>query len=310
MAYQELVEKLRNVHAVNVTPFRDDGTIDYGGLEENVRFLLEGGVEVIVPCGNTGEFYALTVEEAQAVTQFVVEKVAGRATVLAGVGHDLKTAREMALAAQDTGADGVMVHQPAHPYLMAEGLIRYYTQIARGIRVGVALYVRHPAIDRDVLDRVTALDNVVAVKYAINDLPTFATIAQSVDHPVAWVCGTAEMWAPFFFAAGAEGFTSGLVNIAPEMSLTMLDSLRRGDSEAVRTVWHRVAPIERLCAKNHNGNNVSVIKEGPGRRVCGTPRLSPSGGCFSRVLRRGQKTGRIPRIPGGKKSARSVGGDR
>jgi dihydrodipicolinate synthase/N-acetylneuraminate lyase len=44
MAYQELVEKLRNVHAVNVTPFRDDGTIDYGGLEENVRFLLEGGV--------------------------------------------------------------------------------------------------------------------------------------------------------------------------------------------------------------------------------------------------------------------------
>jgi 4-hydroxy-tetrahydrodipicolinate synthase len=47
------------VHAVNVTPFRDEGTIDYGGLEENVRFLLEGGVEVIVACGNTGGFYAM-----------------------------------------------------------------------------------------------------------------------------------------------------------------------------------------------------------------------------------------------------------
>ena len=81
MAYQELIEKLRNVHAVHVTPFRDDGTIDYGGLEENIRFLLEGGVRVIVPCGNTGEFYALTVEEAQAVTQFVVEKVAGKMVV-------------------------------------------------------------------------------------------------------------------------------------------------------------------------------------------------------------------------------------
>jgi 4-hydroxy-tetrahydrodipicolinate synthase len=261
VAYQELVEMLRNLHAVNVTPFRDDGTIDYGGLEENVLFLLEGGVEVIVPCGNTEEFHALTVEEAQAVTQFVVEKVAGRATVLAGVGHDLKTAREMALAAQETGADGVMVHQPSHPYLMAEGLIRYYSQIARGIRVGVALYVRHPAIDRDVLDRVTALDNVVAVKYAINDLPTFATIAQSVDHSVAWVCGTAEMWAPFFFAAGAQGFTSGLVNVAPEKSLAMLAALRQGDRHSAMAVWKEVAPLERLRASHHSGNNVTVIKE-------------------------------------------------
>jgi hypothetical protein len=57
---QELVQKLRNVHAVNVTPFREDGTIDYVGLAENVRFLLDNGTEVIVPCGNSGEFYALT----------------------------------------------------------------------------------------------------------------------------------------------------------------------------------------------------------------------------------------------------------
>jgi 4-hydroxy-tetrahydrodipicolinate synthase len=201
------------------------------------------------------------VEEAQAVTQFVVEKVAGRATVLAGVGYDLKTAREMALAAQDAGADGVMVHQPAHPYLMAEGLIRYYTQMAHGIRVGIALYVRHPSIDRSVLDRVTALDNVVAVKYAINDLPTFATIAQSVDHPVAWVCGTVEMWAPFFFAAGAQGFTSGLVNAAPEKSLAMLAALRQGDRHSVMAVWKEIAPLEKLRTSHHSGNNVTVIKE-------------------------------------------------
>jgi 4-hydroxy-tetrahydrodipicolinate synthase len=261
MAYQELVEKLRNVHAVNVTPFREDGTIDYEGLEENVRFLLDNGAEVIVPCGNTGEFYALTVEEAQAVARFVVEKVDGRVTVLAGVGHDLKTAQEMALSAQDAGADAVMIHQPAHPHLMAEGLIQYYTRTARGLHIGVALYVRHPAIDRDVLDRVTALDNVVAVKYAINDLPTFATIAQSVDHAVAWVCGTAELWAPFFFAAGAQGFTSGLVNVAPEKSLAMLAALRQGDQRSVMALWKEVAPLEKLRASHHSGNNVTVIKE-------------------------------------------------
>jgi len=250
------------LHAINVTPFREDRVVDYDLLERNIEFLVANGLGVIVPYGNTGEFYALSVEEAQAVTRFVVERVDGRTAVLAGIGYDLGTAREMALAAQKAGADAVMVHQPVHPYLMTEGLIRYYTGIARSVEIGVVLYVRHEAIDREVLSRVADIENVLAIKYAINDLPRFADLVQCVEASVVWVCGTAEMWAPFFFAAGAEGFTSGLVNIAPELSLTMLDGLRRGDSEAVRTVWRHVAPIEKLRAKNHNGNNVSVIKEG------------------------------------------------
>ena len=66
------------------------------------------------------------------------------------------TAREMALAAQNAGADAVMVHQPVHPYLMTEGLIRYYAGIARSVEIGVVLYARHEAIDREVLSRVAA----------------------------------------------------------------------------------------------------------------------------------------------------------
>ena len=262
MDHEKLAERLRTVHAINVTPFREDRGVDYDLLERNIEFLIASGLGVIVPCGNTGEFYALSVAEAQAVTRFVVKQVGGRAAVLAGIGYDLGTAREMALAAQEVGADAVMVHQPVHPYLMTEGLIRYYADIARSVEIGVVLYARHEAIDQVVLGRIADIENVLAIKYAINDLPRFADLVESVEGPVVWVCGTAEMWAPFFFAAGAEGFTSGLVNIAPEMSLTMLDGLRKGDAEAVRTVWRQVAQIERLRAKKHNGNNVSVIKEG------------------------------------------------
>ena len=262
MDHEKLAERFRTVHAINVTPFREDRGVDYILLERNIEFLIASGLGVIVPCGNTGEFYALCVEEAQAVTRFVIEQVGGRSVVLAGIGYDLGTAREMALAAQEAGADAVMVHQPVHPYLMTEGLIQYYAGIARSVEIGVVLYARHEAIDREVLSRVADIENVLAIKYAINDLPRFADLVQTVEAPVVWVCGTAEMWAPFFFAAGAEGFTSGLVNIAPEMSLTMLDGLRRGDAGAVQTVWRQVAPIEMLRAKNHNANNVSVIKEG------------------------------------------------
>jgi 4-hydroxy-tetrahydrodipicolinate synthase len=260
--YADLAGKLRTVHAINVTPFREDGGVDYASLEKNVEFLVAHGLEVIVPCGNTGEFYSLGLEEAKAVTKFVAEKVDGRAKVLAGIGYDTKTAGQMASFARDVGADAVMIHQPVHPYLTTEGLVRYYTEIARAVEIGVVLYVRHEAIDREVLDRVTALENVLAVKYAINDLPSFGGLVQSIDNPVVWVCGTAEMWAPFFFVVGAEGFTSGLVNIAPEMSLKMLQGLREGDRASVQAIWREVAPLERLRAKAHSGYNVAVIKEG------------------------------------------------
>jgi 4-hydroxy-tetrahydrodipicolinate synthase len=259
--HADLMRDLRTVHAINVTPFREDGGVDYSSLEMNVEFLVANGLEVIVPCGNTGEFYSLSLEEAEAVTRFVVEQVDGRAKVLAGVGHDSRTARRMATSAQDAGADAVMIHQPAHPYLTPEGLVRYYTEIARGLGIGVALYVRHETVNRAVLERVTALENVVAVKYAINDLPTFGHLVESIDNPVVWICGTAEMWAPFYFVVGAEGFTSGLVNIAPEMSLGMLRGLREGNRESVQTVWRKVAPLERLRARAQSGYNVAVIKE-------------------------------------------------
>jgi 4-hydroxy-tetrahydrodipicolinate synthase len=261
MNYADLAGRLRTVHAINVTPFREDGGVDFDSLEDNVEFLVSNGLEVIVPCGNTGEFYSLSVEEAEAVTRFVVEKVDGRATVLAGVGHDTRTARQMASFAQEAGADAVMIHQPAHPYLTSEGLVRYYTEISRGLEIGVALYVRHETIDRAVLERVTAPENVVAIKYAINDLPTFGYLVQSIDSPVVWICGTAEMWAPFFFVVGAEGFTSGLVNVAPELSLGMLQGLREGNRESVQAIWRKVAPLERLRARTHSGYNVAVIKE-------------------------------------------------
>lgn len=262
MDYADLAGRLRTVHAINVTPFREDGGVDYASLEKNVEFLVAHGLEVIVPCGNTGEFYSLSMEEAKAVTRFVAEKVDGRSKVLAGIGYDTKTAGQMASFAQDVGADAVMIHQPVHPYVTPKGLVRYYTEIAQGVEIGVVLYVRHQATDREVLDRVTALENVLAVKYTINDLPSFGGLVQSIDNPVVWTCGTAEMWAPFFFAVGAEGFTSGLVNIAPEMSLKMLQGLRQGDRESVQAVWREVAPLERLRAKDHSGYNVAVIKEG------------------------------------------------
>jgi 4-hydroxy-tetrahydrodipicolinate synthase len=78
---------------------------------------------------------------------------------------------------------------------------------------------------------------------------------------VTWVCGTAERWAPYFFAVGAEGFTSGLVNVTAGPSRALLEALRSGDRTAARRAWASILPFEELRARRRDGFNVSVVKE-------------------------------------------------
>lgn len=65
----------------------------------------------------------------------------------------------------------------------------------------------------------------------------------------------------FFYHAGAKGFTSGLINIAPQKAFEMLRALQNGDDQTVWKLWNEILPFEELRAKYNNGNNVVVIKE-------------------------------------------------
>jgi 4-hydroxy-tetrahydrodipicolinate synthase len=259
--YSRVIEKIKGINAINVTPFDAGLEIDWTALQNNITFLLEKGIEAIYPCGNTGEFYALSVEEAKEVTRFVTNFVDKRSIVIAGVGYDVKTACELARNAEECGADGLMLHQPIHPYLLPAGLIEYYKQIAASTSLPIIIYVRSEQISLEVLQAVAKLPNIVGVKYAVNHLPSFTKAVQGVKDEIVWICGTAEMWAPYFFAAGAVGFTSGLVNVETTRPFNMLNALREGNYPEAMSIWQEVAPFEDLRAKYNTGNNVTVVKE-------------------------------------------------
>src|SRR5438309_7252702 len=85
-------ELLAGVVAITVTPFDEDGAVDEAAYVKLVDRLVGGGIPVITPNGNTSEFYALTVEETGRAVELTVRTAAGRAAVLAGVGHDVGSA--------------------------------------------------------------------------------------------------------------------------------------------------------------------------------------------------------------------------
>jgi 4-hydroxy-tetrahydrodipicolinate synthase len=264
VTFESLRAALADVVAIPVTPFAEDGRLDREAHRALLRRLLDGGIRTLTPNGNTGEFYALTPEERRLVTELTVEETGERAAILVGVGHDVPTAVASARHARELGAQMVMVHQPVHPYVSAAGWVDYHRAIAEAVpELGVVPYIRNAQLPGARLAELADhCPNVIGVKYAVPDAARFAAFARDAGlDRFVWVAGLAEPYAPSYFSAGATGFTSGLVNVAPSVSLNMIEALRAGDYPAAMKVWEQIRRFEELRAENGSANNVTVVKE-------------------------------------------------
>jgi 4-hydroxy-tetrahydrodipicolinate synthase len=261
---ENLRQALATVVAVPVTPLHPDGNPDWDTYAALAGRLIAGGITVITPNGNTGEFYALSPAEARRATETAASAAGGRAELLAGVGHDIASASEAARHAQDHGARMIMIHQPVHPYVSREGWIDYHAAIAEAVPdLGVVLYVRNERITgADIAALADRAPNVIAVKYGIRDASAFAAVARDAGiGRFTWLAGAAELTAPSYWASGAHGFTSGLANVDPALPLAMLDALRGNDFGEAMKIWEKVRRFEELRAAGGNADNVSVVKE-------------------------------------------------
>jgi 4-hydroxy-tetrahydrodipicolinate synthase len=262
---QPLKEALASVVVVPVTPFTAEKTADFGTYAKLCTRLVDAGITVLTPNGNTGEFYTLTADEARQATEAAIKASSGRARILVGVGHDISTATQAAKHAQQAGADMIMIHQPVHPYISSEGWIDYHEQIAAAVPdLGVVLYLKNERIKgADIEALADRVPNVVGVKYGLRDATPFAQLARDAGlDRFTWLAGAAELTAPAFSAVGARGFTSGLANVNPTLSLDLLYALRASDFETAMKLWEQTRRFEELRLANGSADNVSVVKEG------------------------------------------------
>lgn len=263
MMIEQLRAELSGVVGITVTPFDARDRIDEDAFRAVLRRALAPGVPVITPNGNTSEFYSLSPAERLRVVELTAE-VSGEALMLPGVGLDLESAIAEARRYAELGAAGVMVHQPVHPFWSAAGWVDYHRRIAEAVpQLGVVPYLRSSSIgEAPIRELRDACPNLVGVKYAVPDPAAFAGLVATLGQDrITWVCGLAEIWAPFFVGAGATGFTSGLVNVVPDRSLRMLAALRERDEASTMSLWASVRTFEGLRERASSEMNVSVVKE-------------------------------------------------
>jgi 4-hydroxy-tetrahydrodipicolinate synthase len=282
MTFQDLRRALHGVSGVPVTAYDARGEVDPEVTARVYARVAQAGIHNIVAAGNTGEFYALALAEISTVHESAVAGVDGKAPVTAAVGRSLREAIAMSRSARDIGATAVMSHQPVDPFAAPAEQIAYFCRLADASQLPLVAYVRAEGFSVEDLVNLAEHPNVAGIKFATTDIMLLSRAIAAADPSKAlFVCGLAESWAPAFTAAGALGFTSGLVNVAPQLSLAIHAALVANDFARARRILAQIEPFERMRTKYRNGANVTVVKEAVTMsgiavgavRVPGLPRL-------------------------------------
>lgn len=234
-------------------------------------------------CGSVGEYASLDIDETRAVFAAAVDAAAGRVPLIAGVGHGAGLAPTVAGHAAAAGASGILVC----PFMFAEpavdGLVEHVRRLADASGLGLIVYATTGQVYAlEHLLRLSELDAVVGFKDEWGDLRLFAQARERIGSRWAWINGMAELQAAEYAVLGADAFTSGLINVAPAVTLAVRDAVDARDWEALRTLATRIRPFAAMRARRP-GYSTAVIKEamamqgGPGGGRVRPPlaRMSP-----------------------------------
>lgn len=249
---------LGGLWVTTVAPYTLSGDLDVEAVATHVSAMSQAGVHRFIPGGNTGEYFSL--EPAELLAQVAATREAApEAIVFCGVGGALAAAVALAHQAMAEGADGIMIHDPIHPHLSHAGLEEYYRQIASAVGGRAMLYKRSHRVPDELVLRLLADDSVSGVKYGVNDLTAFST-ARAAAPDALWICGSAELWAPFFHLLGASGFTSGLANAMPTLAVEVERALQAEDLKRAIALRELAAPFELLRAEDDAAKNVPAVR--------------------------------------------------
>lgn len=260
MKQAQLAEALTGISGILVAPFDASDNFDGSRLRPIIDRAASAGVHILVANGNTGEFYGLTLDEAERFVHASAETIARRVPLLAGIGRSIKDAERLARVSAEAGAAGLMIHQPPDPFVAPRGIVDYVRRVSDAAGLPIVLYLRSDAIGTAAIVDLCQVEGVIGVKWATPNPMRLAEAMREAPEHLVWVGGLAEIWAPPFYAVGARGFTSGLINVWPERSVAIHGALEDGDFALARRLIDGMRDFEEIRAQEMNGANVTGVK--------------------------------------------------
>lgn len=258
-----------------VTPFLDD-SVNYPLVERLIQRQMDAGIRAVVLAGTTGESATLTDEEKLTLFSRAKAYTGKDCTVICGTGSN-STARAVALsrAAEEVGADALLVVSPYYNKATEEGLIAHYMSIAHAVSIPVILYNVPTRTGVDipvsVYRRLSYVPNIVGVKEAAFDITKATKIRNECDEGFHIWSGN-DAYAVPTVALGGAGVISVVSNIYPEETAAMVSAALDGDFDTAADIQCRLQPLIDILFSEVNPIPVKAAMQYIGFD-CGTPRL-------------------------------------
>lgn len=233
-----MVEWLKGVFTAIITPFNEDGSVDYETLKKLIDYNIENGVSGIVPCGTTGESPTLNYEEHHKVIEETIKHVNKRVKVIAGTGsNSTQEAIELSLSTQKAGADALLIVNPYYNKPTQVGLYRHFKAINDTVNIPIVLYNIKGRTGVNVetqtlLKLINDCENINAVKEASGDINQIKDVINKAPKNFSVLSGDDNI-ALELIKLGGDGVISVISNFVPkEMSELVSFALNKNFEEA------------------------------------------------------------------------------
>ena len=230
-----------------ITPFNDDGSVNYEKLGELVEFHIENSTDAIVACGTTGEASTLDDEEHLSVIKYVIDKVNKRIPIIAGTGgNNTEHSIYMSKQAEKFGADGLLIITPYYNKGNKSGIKKHFEEIAKSVKTPIILY-NVPGrtgvnLTPSMVSELAKIDNIVAIKEASGNLAQVTEIARLVPDDFAIYSGNDDTILPLL-SLGGHGVISVLANICPKETHDLVYNFFKGDIATSRELQLNMKPL-------------------------------------------------------------------
>jgi len=259
-----------------VTPFTDDGkTVDEERLRGLVSQCIKLGVHGVVPCGTTGEFVNMTMEEKKRVIDIVIDEVDGKVPVVAGTGASgTDQALEMTRYAKDAGADAALIVTPFYLKPTNRGIYEHYFTIAGEVDLPIILYnipqCTGVQLSWQMVEDLAQIPNIVGLKDSSGQLGYILAVLEKVRDKINVMCGHDEVVLAAL-AAGCSGAILASANVIPDVWVQIYNHVKKGELQKARELQYKIQKIARIIAGSgavgtKAALNMMKVKAGPVRK--------------------------------------------
>lgn len=241
-------ELFGRVIAAMVTPFKEDGSVNYEVAEKLAAHLAEHGNDGLVVCGTTGESPTLTWEEEYELFRVVQKAVAGKAKVIAGTGsNSTKEAIAASQKAAKLGLDGSLQVVPYYNKPPQEGLYEHFKAIAQACPDLPIMLYNVPGrtsrnLEAETVAKLARVDNIVAVKEASGNLEQVCQIRRHTPSSFAIYSGDDFLTLPLL-TVGGVGVVSVASHLVGEQMQQMIEAFNKGNNQLAQNIQLKLFPL-------------------------------------------------------------------